>query len=201
MYKKALLHLKTTDPILYEVAVKTKPFKILPHPNPYTRIIRSIIGQQLSVKAASTIYARLENLFPNKLIMPEILISIHDEDLRTCGVSYQKISYLKDLSQKVIAGEVQLSKLSEMDNEQVIEELVKIKGIGQWTAEMFLMFTLARVDVFSFGDLGLQNAIKRLYKLKNKPTVNEMEILSKNWSPYRTYAAMILWQSLDKTPK
>lgn len=201
MYNKAILHFKKVDPILYEVIARIEPFQLSQHPNPFIRLTRSIIGQQLSVKAAQTIYSRLENLFENKLIEPSNLIKIPVEDLRGAGISYQKISYLKDLSGKVLQKEIELEKLKDLESEIVISELIKIKGIGRWTAEMYLMFTLGRGDVFSYGDLGLQNAIKKLYSLKKKPTIKQMEKLSKKWAPFRTYAAMTLWRSLDNEPK
>jgi DNA-3-methyladenine glycosylase II len=115
-------------------------------------------------------------------------------------MSWGKIKYVKDLSYRVLDGSLHLSKLDNMSNEEVIVELVAVKGIGPWTAEMFLMFSLARPDVFSFGDLGLKNAIKNLYGVEDV-TVEYMEKLSKKWSPYRTYAALILWETLDNKPK
>ncbi|HVZ67295.1 MAG TPA: DNA-3-methyladenine glycosylase [Patescibacteria group bacterium] len=201
MFSKALIHLKTSDPILHKIALEMEPFELSIHPDPFVRLTRSIIGQQLSVKAASTIYSRFELLFSGKNITPALLIKIPDEKMREAGISYQKISYLKDLSLKVLEKEIELDKFLELPSETIIQELVKVKGIGQWTAEMFLMFSLGRPDVFSYGDLGLQNAIKNIYKLPNKPTLVEMEKISSKWSPYRTYASMILWRSLNNQPK
>lgn len=201
MYKNAIKHFKATDPILFSLVERVEQFELSAHPDPFLRLMRSIVGQQLSVKAASTIFGRFEDLFDKKNIKPISLIKIGDEKLRSAGLSYQKISYLKDLAQKVVDKEVELDKFSQLENEIIIEELIKIKGIGRWTAEMFLMFSLARPDVFSFGDLGLRNAIQRAYKLKTKPTEKQMEKLSKKWIPFRTYAATILWRSLDNEPK
>lgn len=201
MFEKAILHFKSSDPILYSVSRNFEPLELAPWPDPFFRLARAIVGQQLSVKAARTIFERFENLFEQKKIKPKRLLKIHDDNLRACGISYQKISYLKDLARKVLDKKVHLNKLSDMPNEVVIEELIRIRGIGVWTAEMFLMFSLGRPDVFSFGDLGLQNAIKKLYKLNGKPTIKQMEKLSKKWIPYRTYAAMVLWRTLDNEPK
>ena len=201
MYNKAVKHFQTADPILYQVMKIIEPFELSAVPDPFIRLIRSIIGQQLSVKAAKTIYQRLENLFDKKNITPDGLLKMSDDKLRSAGISYQKISYLKDLASKVVSKEVELNKFKELESEIIMVELVKVKGIGPWTAEMFLMFTLGRPDVFSYGDLGLQNAIKRLYNLRAKPTTKQMEKLSKKWIPYRTYAAMTLWKSLDNEPK
>jgi DNA-3-methyladenine glycosylase II len=200
MYKKALLHFKNSDTALHEASLKISKLTLSPHPDPFLRLCRSIVGQQLSVKAAQTIFERFEKLFKQKINSKELL-EIPDEKLRGAGLSYQKVKYLKDLAAKTISGEIDLHDLNTKENEEIILELTKIKGIGVWTAEMFLMFSLGRTDVFSYGDLGLQNAIMKLYKLKQKPTVKQMEKLSKKWIPYRTFAAMILWRSLDNEPK
>lgn len=200
MYKKALLHFKKTDPTIYAAGLKIEIIELTIHPDPFLRLTRTIIGQQLSVKAAATIFSRFEKLF-KKNINPEDVVKFSDKKLREVGISFQKIKYLKDLAQKTLSEEINLHKLKDKQNEEVIAELIKIKGIGRWSAEMFLMFSLGREDVFSFEDLGLQNAIQKLYKLRNKPTEKQMERLAKKWSPYRTYAAMILWRSLDNEPK
>lgn len=200
MYKKALSHFKKSDPVIHEAGLKAEIIELAIHPDPFLRLTRTIIGQQLSVKAAQTIFSRFEKLF-KKNINPEELLKIPENKLREAGMSFQKIKYLKDLSEKTIKEEIMLHELKHKQNEDVVTELIKIKGIGQWSAEMFLMFSLGREDVFSFGDLGLQNAIQKLYKLRGKPTEKQMELLAKKWSPYRTYAAMILWRSLDNEPK
>ena len=200
MYKKALAHFKTNDSVLHEAGLKIETLILSIHPDPFLRLCRSIVGQQLSVKAAQTIFGRFESLFRHGINQKDLL-KISDEKLRGAGLSYQKIKYLKDLAEKTISGEVDLHGLSKKENGEIILELTKIKGIGAWTAEMFLMFSLGRPDVFSYGDLGLQNGIMKLYKLKQKPTIKQMEKLSKKWTPYRTFAAMILWRSLDNEPK
>jgi len=199
LYKKAILHFKKVDPVLFNLAKAVEPFKLSIHPDPFIRLTRSIVGQQLSVKAASTIYERVEQLF-EKSISPKGLIELPDNKLRAAGLSRQKVSYLKDLAQKVLDRHVELDKFGELESEKIAEELIAIKGIGRWTAEMFLMFSLGRPDIFSHGDLGLQNAIKRAYQLKKKPTTKQIERISSKWSPYRTYAAIILWRSLDNEP-
>lgn len=195
MYKKALTHFKKNDPVLHEAGIKIETLTLSIHPQPFVRLCRSIIGQQLSVKAAQTIFDRFEKLF-EKGINPADLLKTQNDDLRSCGISYTKISYLKDLAHKTLSEEIDLHSLKNFSNEEVIETLVKVKGIGAWTAEMFLMFSLGRPDVFSSGDLGLRNAIQKLYKLKTKPTEKQIEKLTKKWSPYKTYASMILWRSL-----
>ncbi|QQS22814.1 DNA-3-methyladenine glycosylase 2 family protein [bacterium] len=164
-------------------------------------LVEVIVSQQLSVKAADTIYARFLALFPNKKFpKPEVILRTNDSKMRAAGLSYQKISYIKDVCSKVIAKEVRLNSLNRMTDEEVIAELVKIKGIGRWTAEMFLMFSLMRPDVFSNGDLGLRNAIIKLYKLKKPPTEKQLERITKKWSPHRTTASRYLWKSLNNTP-
>ena len=200
MYKKAVEHFKKVDPHLHSVGSRIDIIDLILHPDPFIRLCRSIVGQQLSVKAASTIFGRFEKLF-QKEINPIELLKFSDEKLREAGLSFQKIKYLRDLSQKTLDKELDIYNLHKKNNDEVIADLLKVKGIGQWTAEMFLMFSLAREDVFSFGDLGLQNAIMKLYGLQAKPTIEYMEKLSKKWSPYRTYAALILWRSLNNEPK
>lgn len=158
----------------------------------------SIVSQQLSVKAASTIWNRVEALLEFD-ISPEKIIMTSDDDLRQAGLSKRKVEYIKHLAQSVIDKKINLSNLHELSDEDVINELVKIKGIGRWTAEMFLIFTLKRPDVFSLGDLGLFNAMKRFYG--EDLTKERQEEISKNWKPYRTYASLYLWKSLDNAPK
>ncbi|MBI4098104.1 MAG: DNA-3-methyladenine glycosylase 2 family protein, partial [Candidatus Levybacteria bacterium] len=130
-------------------------------------------------------------------ITAKYLLTIPDQKLRSVGTSWGKVSFLKDLAQKVINGELNLKTIDSLGNEEITKELLKVKGIGPWTAEMFLMFALGRPDVFSAGDLGLQNAMIRLYKLNGKPDKNKLLEISAKWSPHRTIASRILWRSLD----
>jgi DNA-3-methyladenine glycosylase II len=161
-------------------------------------LVEAIVSQQLSVKAADTIYFRFLDLFPkSKFPKAEALIELPTAQYRKVGISGPKTKYIKHLAKMVATKELKLNKLHKLDNEAVIVELVKVKGIGRWTAEMFLMFTLMRPDVFSYGDLGLRNAIKKLYKLKTPPTQKQLDRITKKWSPHRTTAARYLWRSLD----
>lgn len=202
MFNKIISHFKKTDSKLYKVLEKVHKihgdeiFTLIKHELLFDRLVESIISQQLSVKASNAIYKRILELLPNKKLTPQNLLKVKDEDLRSSGLSFGKIKYIKDLSQKVRDGELDLEKLDQLDNEEIINQLTKVKGIGKWTAEMFLMFALARPDIFSHGDLGLQNAIKRIYELKKYDPIIVEEIVIK-WSPYRTIAAKILWQSLE----
>lgn len=197
--KSANKHLSTTDPILAQLVKKYNlpPQKVLRRSR-FEALVESIISQQLSVKAADTIFFRFVGLFPrSKFPKPEVVAKLPTSKFRKVGISGQKAGYIKDLAGQVASGKLKLGSLHRLENEKVIAELIKVKGIGRWTAEMFLMFTLRRPDVFSPGDLGLRNAIQRLYKLKGPPTERQLENITKKWSPYRTTAARYLWRSLD----
>ena len=200
MDKKALIHFKRNDPILHSVALSVE-LKELVKPNDYfVDLVESIISQQLSGRAADTIFGRLKKLFPKGKITPKYLLKISDQAIREAGISFGKIKYIKGVAQKIANKELDLRKLENMADKEVIEELVKIKGVGPWTAEMFLMFTLVREDIFSAGDLGLQNAIIKHYKLKGKPTREKLLKISSKWSPHRSLASRILWKSLEIKP-
>lgn len=194
-------HLISVDPILGSfVKLNIMPPRKKSRRSHLESLVEAIVSQQLSVKAADTIYSRFLALFPNrKFPKPELIIKMKDDKLRAAGLSFQKICYIKDLAQKVVAKEVKLSRLNKLPDEEVIAELTKIKGIGRWTAEMFLMFSLMRPDVFSHGDLGLRNAIRKLYKLKQSPTEKQLERIANKWSPHRTTASRYLWKSLNNT--
>ncbi len=192
-------HFQKVDPVLYSL-LPSRIVRLTPsHPREYfVSMCRTIIGQQLSTTAADTIYARFRALFGRKHITPSAVLALPDETLRKVGMSYAKIRFMKDWAQRVNSGDIPLPALSAMDNDGVIAVLTKTKGIGKWTAEMFLMFTLGREDVFSFGDLGLKRAIQTAYKLRREPSLRFMERLSRRWMPYRTYAALALWAFKDQ---
>ncbi len=196
MYKKALLHFKKVDPLLYKYAQLIEIEEREISNDYFFDLCDSIISQQLSVKAGNTILNRFKALFPDEKITPEKVLALSDETIRGVGISYGKISYIKDLATKVLSKEIILEDLVNATNEEVIETLVKIKGIGPWTAEMFLMFTFNRPDVFSVGDLGLKNAIQKIYGVE-KPTTKQMLEIATKWSPFRTYASRVLWKSLE----
>jgi len=201
MFEKAISHFKKADPLLYELAESIDPLVLNPKiQDHFLRLVRAIVGQQLSVKAAHTIFTRFEELFSKKQITPEKILKLNKEKIRTCGISYSKIEYIKDLSRKVIEKKLVLETIHKEDDETVIKNLTQVKGLGPWSAEMFLMFSLGRADIFSAGDMGLQNAMIKLYGLK-KPSREKLIKISNKWSPYRTYACMILWESLDNEPK
>lgn len=198
--KDALLHFKTADPVLYSVAVTVEIPEVTSHDNYFLELYDSIVSQQLSVKAASTIMGRLKRLYPNEEITPEYTLTLDAQKMRDAGNSFSKIKYLKDLSQKVIDGTLKLEKFKDLSEDEIMKELLLVKGIGPWTAEMFIMSSLGRPDVFSFGDQGLKNAMKNIYKLEAHATLEEALFISGKWSPYRTYACRILWKSLNNMP-
>jgi DNA-3-methyladenine glycosylase II len=194
---EALKHFKKVDPKLYELALQIK-LSDTPKPEDYfIDLVDSIISQQLSGKAAATIFGRFKKLFPQEKITPEELLKIEDQTIRAAGISFSKIKYIKGIAKAVIDKEIDLKSLDELSDEEVIKELTKLKGIGQWTAEMFLMFTLRRKDIFSAGDLGLQNAMIKLYKLEGKLDKQKLLEISAKWSPHRSIASRILWKSLE----
>ncbi|WKZ31167.1 MAG: DNA-3-methyladenine glycosylase [Candidatus Dojkabacteria bacterium] len=162
----------------------------------FIKLCRSIIYQQLSGKAAGTIYGRYEQLFDGE-ITPEKVVAIEQAKLRNAGLSNAKGNYVKNIAAAALDGTVQFEKLDDKDDQYVIDHLTQIKGVGQWTAEMFLMFTLGREDVFSLGDLGLRKGFQKLYGYKKIPSSKTILSRSKRWSPYRTYASMALWSAAD----
>lgn len=198
--KDALKHFKTVDPILYKIALTVEIPEVTSHEDYFLELYDSIVSQQLSIKAAATIMGRLKKLYPKEIITPEYTLKLDPEKMRAAGNSYAKIKYLKDLSQRVVDGSLQLEKFKDLPDEEITRELLAVKGIGPWTAEMFMMFSLGRPDIFSFGDQGLKNAMKKIYHLEKHATLEEALIISEKWSPYRTYACRILWKSLKNEP-
>jgi DNA-3-methyladenine glycosylase II len=166
----------------------------------YGALLRSIVGQQLSTKAASTIYGRMMELFDGHAPTPVQLLAADPDAIRAAGLSRPKINYLRDLAQHVRDGELELDRLDELPDEEVIEQLTAVKGIGEWSAHMFLMFHLGRPDVLPVGDQGIRNAIKKEYRLRKIPDAKRMEKIAKPWRPYRTLACLYLWSSLDNLP-
>jgi DNA-3-methyladenine glycosylase II len=163
----------------------------------FAMLVRAIVFQQLSTKAATTIHNRLLELMADGQPSPAALASLSDEQFRSVGISRQKAGYLRDLGEKVAAGVVPLAAVDALDDEAVITSLTQIKGIGRWTAEMFLIFRLQRPDVLPLGDLGIVNAIQKAYRLRKKPTPERMRKIGEAWRPYRSVASWYLWRSLD----
>jgi DNA-3-methyladenine glycosylase II len=169
-------------------------------PDAYGALLRAIVGQQLSTKAARTIYLRVVDLFGGTTPSPQQLLDAKVEDLRAAGLSGRKVEYVQDLARHVLSGELELDRLGELADEQAIEEIVAVRGLGQWTAEMFLIFHLERPDVLSGGDLGIRKAIQIEYELEEMPSPQEVVALSERWSPHRSLASLYLWESLAAVP-
>lgn len=166
----------------------------------YGALLRAIVGQQLSTKAARTIYGRVLDLFDGSTPSPEQLLDVSEEDLRACGLSGRKVEYVRDLAAHVLSGELELDRLSELSDEEVIEEIVAVRGLGQWTAEMFLLFHLERPDVLSGGDLGIRKAVQIEYGLKEMPAPQRVLEIGESWRPHRSLASLYLWESLASVP-
>jgi DNA-3-methyladenine glycosylase II len=163
--------------------------------------VRAIVGQQLSVLAARAIYGRLLERFSGRPPSPEQILADDPEQLRAAaGLSRAKVSFLRSLAEHVLSGELELARMNELDDERVIEELTAVKGIGQWSAHMFLMFHLQREDVLAVGDLGIRRAMQFAYGLQELPAPAEMERIAEPWRPYRTLACRYLWRSLQNEP-
>jgi DNA-3-methyladenine glycosylase II len=166
----------------------------------YGALLRSIVGQQLSTKAARTIYGRMLELFDGHAPTPEQLLAVDPDKIRAAGLSRPKISYLRDLAQHVEDGELELERLDDLPDEEVIEQLTAVKGIGDWSAHMFLMFHLGRPDVLPVGDQGIRRAVQVQYGLRKLPDPKRLEKIARPWRPYRTLACLYLWSSLDNKP-
>jgi len=194
----ALRHLSHADKRMEKLIDKFGPPNFNLMNNYYESLIRSIVYQQLSGKAASIIYERFLDLFVFDIYPePKDILAVSIETLRSSGLSYQKVNYIRDLSEKWQDGTINLSDIDSMTDEEISSELIKVKGIGQWTADMFLMFTLGRPDVFPFGDLGIQKGFMVLTNMNRLPVQKEMERKTKKWQPYRTVAAWYLWKLVD----
>jgi O-6-methylguanine DNA methyltransferase len=195
-----LAHLRKTEPLLRKIIKKIGPYRALPDKPkpPWESLVTAIVHQQLSVKAGQTIAGRVQNLAPGPgFPTPAEVIRLKHEDLRGAGLSNQKVSYVQDLAAKVDSGELNLARLRRMDDEAVITELTKVRGIGRWSAQMHLIFHLGRLDVLPTGDLGLQMAVARGFGLDEYATPAQMEQIGAKWAPYRSMASWYLWQGLD----
>lgn len=200
-HRRAITHLRKADPRLSAVidAVGRCTFEPAEHLAHFTAISRSIVFQQLSGKAATTIYNRFAALFPDETPTAHAVLDASDEQLRSAGLSRQKIGYLRDFSARVVAGQVPIDTLHELSDDEIIAALVSVKGIGRWTAQMFLMFRLGRPDVLPDLDLGIQKGVQRAYRMRKLPTPKRVVEVGAKWAPYRTVASWYLWRSLDAT--
>jgi DNA-3-methyladenine glycosylase II len=204
--KKGLAHLRSADPRLAAlIDGYGSPDQVLARrgrapTEPYGALLRAIVGQQLSTKAARTIYTRLCALFGDDTPSPRELLGADPEDLRAAGLSRAKVSYLRDLAQHIQDGELDLAHISDLPDEEVIEQLVAVKGLGVWSVHMFLIFHLGRPDVLPVGDLGVRRAVQLTYGLDELPKPAELEKIAEPWRPWRSLASLYLWRSLDNTP-
>lgn len=201
-YNRARRLLLRRDPVLAALIRKHGPCGLAAaqRSDHFAALVRAIVGQQLSTKAAATIHKRVVDLVPGGELTPERVAAVNDDALRVAGLSRQKTAYLRDLCEKVSSGAVRLDALDAMSDDEVIDALTKVKGIGRWTAEMFLMFRLHRPDVLPVGDLGIVNAVQRVYRLRKKPSPARLMKLGEAWRPYRSVASWYLWRSLDNEP-
>src|SRR3954447_25906227 len=197
-------HLRAADPVLGRLVETYGPLDLVPENRRgrehYAALVRAIVGQQLSVKAAASIYARVEAMFGGHPPTPELILAADTDALRAAGLSRAKVVYLRSLAEHVGDGSLELGRLEKLTDDEVLAELVAVKGLGTWTAQMFLMFQLARPDVLPVGDLGIRRAAERLYGLPGLPSPAELERIAEPWRPWRTLACRYLWASLENAP-
>lgn len=200
--QKAADHLAAHDPVLAPIIARIGLFTPVPHTDYYWELVDSIISQQLSIKAARTIEGRFLDLFDGRQPQPHELLNKTVDELRAVGLSRAKASYVLDLAAHIAEGTLQLDTITKLSNDEIIKELVAVKGIGEWTAHMFLIFALGRLDVLPTGDLGIRNAIQKVYQLDHSPLPAEIRAIAdeNQWHPYESIACWYLWQALDNAP-
>jgi DNA-3-methyladenine glycosylase II len=201
----ALEQLRRSDPVMRRLVDEHGPLdeeeRRRGRPlEPYGALVRSIVGQQLSTKAARSIYGRLTELFGGRTPSPAELLAADPEQVRSAGLSRPKVAYLRSLAEHVESGELELARLPELSDEEVSEQLTAVKGLGQWTADMFLIFHLRRPDVLPVGDLGIRRAVERHYGLADLPDAARLTEIGEPWRPQRSLASLYLWRSLDNEP-
>ena len=198
VWTRGMRHLKKNDPALAKIIGRMGPYEFRLDEDHYEALVGSIIFQQLAGAAARAILNRFKQIYDGKIPLPRQYLDTDERHLRASGLSPQKIRYIRDLSERVEKGVLDLKKLSDLPNEEVVKELDAVKGIGRWTAEMFLIFVLGRTDVLPVDDLGLQKAAQKIYRLRKLPTKEKFEQLSKTWHPYSSIATLYLWRSQEK---
>jgi DNA-3-methyladenine glycosylase II len=194
--RKAVNHLKRSDPVLRAIIERVGPCRMEYGPAEFSSLAEAIVYQQLNGRAAVTIFNRFADL-AGRPIRPEGILRLTDEQMRSVGLSKQKSAYLKDLASKTAAGVLEFARLPKLSDEEVIQHLTQIKGIGVWTAHMFLMFSLRRPNVLPTGDYGVQMAVKKHYRKRKLPKPKDMEKIAKAWEPYRSVACWYMWRSLE----
>ncbi len=193
----ATRHLSRSDPVMRRIIKVVGPCGLRPgaRGDNFTTLLRAIVGQQLSTRAAETIWNRVLALQANgKKVLPEDILSLPDAKLRGAGLSNAKVAYTKDLARKVVGHEISLKRFSHLDDEAIVSLLTSVNGIGRWTVEMFLIFKLGRPDVWPVGDLGIRNAVQRAYGLE--PTDHNLQVVAEAWRPWRSVASWYLWRTL-----
>jgi DNA-3-methyladenine glycosylase II len=192
-------HFRRNDAVMHGVIRRIGPYRLKPDgKDRFGMLVRSIISQQISMGAARAIRARLQQLVGSEAIQPAMITQLSTQQLRSVGLSPQKASYLQDIAIKVQSGEVPLARLGRLPDEEVIAQLIKIKGIGRWTAQMFLIFSLGREDVFPIDDLGVRAAIERMYKHKKPPDREALSEIGQRWSPYASIGSWYCWRYLER---
>lgn len=194
----ALQHLKQADSILAAVIDQIGPFAMKTQKSGYEVLVQAVISQQISTAAARTIRLRLQALIPTQKLLPEALQQLSDKQLNQIGISRQKLSYLRDLTRCTLDGIIQFRRISQANDEDAIAELIQVRGIGRWTAQMYLMFSLGRPDVFATDDLGLRNAITKLYQVPPNSHRRDFDAIADRWKPWRSVASWYLWRSLEQ---
>jgi DNA-3-methyladenine glycosylase II len=195
--RKAILHLKKADPIMRAIIERVGAYKIVHTEPTFGTLVRSIVYQQLSGKVATVILGRLIALLPEGAVTPEAILKLTPLRMRKAGLSKQKTAYIRDLARKTKTGHVKFETLAEMSDQEVIEHLTQVKGIGVWTAHMFLIFALRRPDILASGDLGVRMAIRKAYHLDQLPLPKQVEEIAGAWRPYSSVAVWYLWRSLE----
>jgi DNA-3-methyladenine glycosylase II len=195
--RKAINHLKKADPVMAAIITKAGPYRIQYREPVFQTLVRSIVYQQLSGKAAMTIFNRLAGAAEANPMTPEAILKLRPQKMRALGLSKQKSVYIRELARLTRDGNIQFERLPEMDDAAIIETLTRVKGVGVWTVQMFLMFALQRPNVLPVGDLGVRAAMKKAYGLSDLPKPQEMERIAAAWHPYRSIASWYLWRSLE----
>lgn len=201
-----MVALAASDKVMAGLIARIGPMSIekrrrgRPKGDAYGALLRAVVGQQLSVKAAATIFDRVLALFGGRMPTAPELLYADVSELREAGLSGRKVEYLKDLAGHVVSGELEIDGLDELPDERIVAELTAVRGLGAWTAHMFLIFHLEREDVLPVGDLGIRNAVRNVYGLEAPPSPAELESLAEAWRPHRTLASLYLWESLSNTP-
>jgi len=195
--RRILNHFQECDPKMANVVQKVGPLRLQRNRNYFVVLCRSIVAQQISTAAADTIYSRFQKLFGGQAPTPECVARLRDASLRTAGLSRQKAAYLKDLSRRFLDGTICPRQLNYLGNEEIVDRLTGVHGIGRWTAEMFMIFSLNRLDVLPVDDLGLRVAVQNIYGMKTRPDAKRLRAIGKKWNPMETVATWYCWRSLD----